>query len=85
MLIEDNTYRYSFFQTFNNIVVSLNRSSVCLIWRGLKTIRFVFLKLMGSLFARHHCVNLSISEFKISGRKLKSLWGKLCLRHEQKE
>ena len=26
---------------------------------------------MGRLFARHHWVNLSISEFKISGSKLK--------------
>ena len=39
--------------------------SVCLRWRGLNIIKFDFLKLMDSLFARHHYVNLSISKFKI--------------------
>ena len=47
---------------------TIDISSVYLLWRGLKTIKFDFLKLMDSLFARHHWVNLSISEFKISGK-----------------
>ena len=35
-------------------------SSVCLLWRGLKTIKFDFLKLMDSLFARHHWVKFHV-------------------------
>ena len=66
----------SFTRSITLLSIWIDISSVCLLWRGLKTIKFDFLKLMDSLFARHHWVNLSISEFKISGSKLKSLWEK---------
>ena len=42
----------------------------------LKAQTLIFLKLIGSLLSRHHCVDFSISEFKISESKLKSLWEK---------
>ena len=41
--------------------------------------------LIGSLLSRHYCVDFSISEFKISESKLKSLWEKVFLCHQQKE
>ena len=66
----------SFTRSMILLSIWIDISSVCLLWRGLRTIKCDFLKLMDSLFARHHWVNLSISEFKISGSNLKSLWEK---------
>ena len=54
----------SFTRSIILLSIWIDKSSVCLLSRGLKTIRFDFLKLMDSLIAKHRCVNLSISEFK---------------------
>ena len=64
-VIKDNTQKYCFFHTINLIVVNLNRWIKCLprlAWS--KIIKFDFLKLIDSLSARHHCVNLHISELE---------------------
>ena len=39
-------------------ILNRYRSSVCLL-------KFDFLKLMDSLLAQHHCVNLHVSELKV--------------------
>ena len=66
----------SFTQSILLLSIWIDISSVCLLWHGLKTIKFDFLKLIDSLLAWHHCISLHISEFRVSESKLKSLWEK---------
>ena len=44
--------------------ILIDKSSVCLLWRGLKTIKLDFFKLIDNLLAWHHCVSCINSEFK---------------------